>query len=511
MPFAFAPFALAPVAPIAVAALYLSWLDAPPARALWRGWLFGAGMFGAGVSWIVHSFLLVQVAPPVAFALTGGLIALIALYPGLTAYLVRRFAPVYSPLLVAFPAAWVLMEWSRGWLFTGFPWLELGYTQIDTPLGGWFALLGVHGVSFAVALTGGAIACLAASPGARRWAALALPAALWGAGGAFGSVAWTAPEGEPVRVALVQGNVAQEDKWLPEMREPTLARYLALSRRHRDADLIVWPETALPALYQRMGPFVRALDREFAATGTGLLLGVPWRDEGQERVFNSLVLQGTEQGVYHKRHLVPFGEYLPLRPLLLPLTRVLGVPSPDFSPGPRLPLPRVSGHPVALHICYEIAFAAEVAAALPEAAFLVTVSNDAWFGTSIGPHQHLEIARARAMETGRYLARATNTGISALVAPSGAVLARAPQFEVHVLEADMVPMTGATPYVAVGNRPVVGAALVLLLTALAVGRRTRGIRPEALRRASRPDQAVTAPPMSGVPGAPPRSVRQLGI
>ena len=469
LPLAFAPYGFGVVAPVAVAALYLCWLDASPARALWRGWLFGAGAFGAGVSWIVHSFLIVQVAPPVAVFLTGGLIALLAFYPGLTGYLVRRFVPA-SParvLLAASPAAWVLMEWSRGWLLTGFPWLELGYSQVDGPLGGWFAVLGVHGVSFAVALSGGTLAFLAASAERRRWAALALPLVLWSAGGGLGLVAWTQPAGAPLRIALVQGNIPQEEKWRPEMREPTLARYLALSRRHAGADLVVWPETALPALYQSMEPFARALDTEFAAAGSGLLFGVPWRDDAQDRVFNSLVLLGSERGLYHKRHLVPFGEYLPFRPFFLPITRALGVPSPDFSRGSPTPLPSVAGHPVALSICYEIAFAAEVAASLPEAALLVTVSNDAWFGASIGPHQHLEIARARAMETGRYLARATNTGISALVSPAGEVLARSPQFEVDVIEADVAPMSGATPYVTAGNAPAVGSALVLLLAAFA--------------------------------------------
>ena len=473
MPLAFAPYALGPVAPIAVAVLCLCWLDASPSRALWRGWLFGAGAFGAGVSWIVNSFLVAHVAPPVALFLTGGLIALLAVYPALVGYLVRRFLSG-SPgtvLLAALPGVWTLMEWTRGWLLTGFPWLELGYSQIDWPLGGWFAVLGVHGVTFATVHSAGALAFLAASASRRRWIALALPLVLWAAGAALDSVAWTRPAGEPLRAALVQGNIPQERKWRPEMREPTLNRYLDLSRRHAGADLVVWPETALPATYQSVEPLARALDREFAATGTALLFGVPWHDEAQDRLYNSLVLLGSERGLYHKRHLVPFGEYLPLRYFLLPITRALGVPSPDFSRGPVTPLLSVAGHPIAPTICYEIAFAAEVAALLPEAELLVTVSNDAWFGASIGPHQHLEIARARAKETGRYLARATNTGISALVSPGGAVLARSPQFEVDVIEAEVAPMSGATPYVRAGNVPALGAAFALLFVTIVRARR----------------------------------------
>ncbi len=464
LPLAFAPYSLAPVALLAVTLLYLGWLDASPSRAFWRGWLFGAGAFSVGVSWIVHSFLVVHVALPVALFLTGGLIALLAFYPALVGYLVRRFAsgPPGFTLLAALPGAWTLMEWARGWLFTGFPWLELGYSQIDWPLGGWFAVLGVHGVTLAVALVGGVLAFLIASASRWRWIALALPLVLWGAGGGLDFVTWTQPAGRALRTALVQGNIPQESKWRPEMREPTLNRYLDLSRRHAKADLIVWPETALPIVYQDAEPIVHAIDREFAAAGTTLVLGVPWYDGAEDRYYNSVVATGSERGVYHKRHLVPFGEYLPLRSILLPVTRALGVPSPDFSRGPSTPLISVAGHPVATAICYEVAFGSEIAAMLPDAELLLTVSNDAWFGASIGPHQHLQIARARAKETGRYLARATNTGISAMVNPRGEVVAQSPQFEIDVIEADMLPMKGATPYVRIGNLPVVGMALALL-------------------------------------------------
>ena len=475
MPLAFAPFALGLVAPAVLATLYLCWLDASPARALWRGWLFGAGAFGAGVSWIVHSFLVVQTLLPVAVFLTGALIAALAFCPALAGYLVRRFAPG-SPALVLLataPGAWTLMEWARGWLLTGFPWLELGYSQIDLPLGGWFAVLGVHGVSLATALCAGALAFVVVSTGRRRWAALTAPLVLGAGGGGLRLVEWTQPAGAPLRIALVQGNIPQEEKWRPEMREPTLARYLTLSRRHAGVDLVVWPETAVPAVYQNVEPFARALDREFAAAGSALLLGVPWRDPAKDRLHNSLVLLGAARGLYHKRHLVPFGEYLPFRSLLLPLTRILGVPSPNFSRGPPTPLPSVAGHPAALRICYEIAFPSEVAASLPDAQLLITVSNDAWFGASIGPHQHLEIARARAMETGRYLGRATNTGVSALISPAGAILARSPQFEVDVIETDMVPMAGSTPYVKGGNLPALGAAFALLAAAVPRSRRRR--------------------------------------
>ena len=294
-----------------------------------------------------------------------GLIALLAFYPALVGYLVRRFvsgSPALT-LIVALPGAWTLVEWARGWLFTGFPWLELGYSQVDWPLGGWLAVLGVHGVSLAVALSGGVLAFLVASSSRRRWIALALPLVLWVAGGSLGVVEWTQPAGEPLRVALVQGNIPQDRKWIPEMREPTLTRYLALSRRHAKADLIVWPETALPAIYQDVEPLARAIDQDLATTGTALLFGVPWHDEAKDRHYNSPRAAGARSAASITSAISsPSASTCPCVPFCFPSRKLLGVPGPDFSRGPPTPLLSVAGHPIAPTICYEIAFAAEVAA-----------------------------------------------------------------------------------------------------------------------------------------------------
>ena len=475
-PLAFAPFEIAPLAPVCIAVLFASWCGATPRRRLWRGWLFGVGEFGVGVSWIVHSFEISHVNLPVAVFLTGSMVALLALYPALVGYSGSRLSRSHPPLelVVVMPVAWTTMEWVRGWLFTGFPWLELGYSQLGWPLQGLLPVLGVHGVTFAVAITGGGLAVCALARGGSRIGWLALPVCLWLAGTGLRTVHWTEPAGAPIRLALVQGNVAQEEKWRPENRAPTLERYLRLTREQRDVDLVIWPETALPSFYQQLGEFIERLDGELASSRRAVLFGVPWL-EAERRVFNSVVLRGADGagGTYHKRHLVPFGEYLPFRAWLLPVTRALGVPSPNFTPGPKQQLLlSVAGHPFSVSVCYEIAFAPQIVADLPAARWLVTLSNDAWFGDSIGPAQHLQIARARAVETGRYLARATNTGISALVAPDGSIIGRSPQFEVDVLRGEVTPMRGATPYVRWKDWPVL-TTLFLVLLALIVGMRQR--------------------------------------
>jgi apolipoprotein N-acyltransferase len=285
-------------------------------------------------------------------------------------------------------------------------------------------------------------------------------------------VKWTEPAGDALEVALVQGNMPQDKKWLPEMRRPTLERYLRLTREHWDADLIVWPESALPGLRRNFDGFIDDLAAEARANDSDVVFGVPVLDPESLELFNSVFVVGGSEMVYHKRHLVPFGEYLPLDALIRPVTEVLGLPVADFNPGSDVqPLLEAAGYRLGVSVCYEIAFGDEIVKALPEAQVLVTVSNDAWFGTSIGPHQHMQIARARALETGRYLLRATNTGVTAIVAPDGAIQSRAPQFQVQVLEGEIFPMEGMTLYARTGDSVVIALLVLLLMGCFAASRR----------------------------------------
>ncbi len=461
--------------------LFFVWLEMPARRAFVCGWIYGLAAFGFGVFWIHESFQFNHIAIGWALFLTGLLVMFLALYPALVGYGVRRLGIVdrRAQLLVLMPAAWVLAEWVRGWFFTGFTWLQLGYSQLDSPLKGLAPVGGIHLSGWAVAASAGLLALIVCERRARPWAWIAVLVVIWAGAGLLAMVRWTAPAGDAIRVALVQGNMSQDRKWLAEMRGPTLERYLTLTRAHWDADLIVWPESALPGLRASFDGYVERLAREARAHDSHVVFGVPVLDRDKQRFYNSVFVVGRREMVYHKRHLVPFGEYLPLDALIRPVTEALGLPVADFSAGAAgQELLEAGGHRLGISVCYEIAFGNEVLAALPEAAVLVTVSNDAWFGTSIGPHQHMQIARARALETGRYLLRSTNTGITAIVAPDGVMVARVPQFEVQVLEGEIFPMQGMTPYARSGDVAVIAlAALVLLGGVFANRRRARGEHP----------------------------------
>ncbi|BCO31571.1 apolipoprotein N-acyltransferase [Thiohalobacter sp. COW1] len=486
LPLAFAPFSIAPLA-ILLPALLLALLpERRPRRALGLGYLFGLGCFGVGVSWVHISIHVFGGTPLVAAILVAALlVAFLALFPALAAWLTVWLAPLvgWPRYLLAAPAAWVLSEWLRGWLFTGFPWLLAGYTQLDTPLAGYAPVLGVHGVGLLLLVTAGALAAgIRSRRTGQRVLLLALVMGVWLGGSLLRHHDWTRAVGEPLEVSLVQGNIAQDRKWQETWQRATLARYLELSRREwsdpaREVDLVVWPETAIPAFYHQIEDgFLRQLRRESRQADSELLTGIPVLDREQWAYYNAVMRVGGEDSFYFKRHLVPFGEYLPLRQWLGTLLQVMPLPVADFSSGgAQQPLLRVAGHPVGVSICYEIIFGTELLATLPEARLLVNVSNDAWFGDSLAPHQHLQMARMRALEAGRELLRATNTGISAVIDHRGRLRERGPQFEVAVVRASAQPREGATPYVQRGDLPV----LLLVAGMLALGYAVRnGYKPE---------------------------------
>jgi apolipoprotein N-acyltransferase len=479
VPFAFAPYSLYPVAVAALALLFLLLRGRAPAPAARLGYAFGLGMFGVGVNWVYISIHYFGGSPlPAALATMLLLVAFLSLFPALLAYAAARAGGRGAANLLLLPAGWALSEWLRGWLFTGFPWLNIGYTQIDGPLAGFAPLLGIYGLGWLVAASAGAAAWAFAERGRARWLGPLLLVLLWSAGAGLARIDWTRPVGAPLRVSLVQGNIPQDEKWDPKQQIATLEKYLDLTRPEwyaqgqRKSDLVVWPETAIPAfLHQVEEDFLAPLTHEARRAGSDLLTGIPVLDLQNWEYYNAVISVGQEEGAYYKHHLVPFGEYLPLRGLFGTLLEVMPLPVADFSSGSLdQPLLRAAGHPVGVSICYEIIFGNQIIAQLPEAAYLVNVSNDAWFGDSLAPHQHLEMARMRALETGRFLLRATNTGISAIVGPDGGLRERGRQFETAVVRGEIEPRGGATPYVRWGDAPVVIAAAVVVLAA---GRRAR--------------------------------------
>jgi len=471
---AFAPFGWFPVAILSLAVLFDQWQRDTPKLAFRHGLLFGAGFFGAGISWVFISIKVYgHVAAPVASFITFGLIAFLSLYPALLGYFLVRAFRTLTPavLLVALPAGWVLAEWLRGWVFSGFPWLNIGSSQIDSPLGAYGPVLGVYGTGWAVALSAALLVLV--FRGRQRLPGLVLLLLLWGGGYLLDRVAWTEPRGDALQVSLVQGNISQEDKWAPENLLNTFNRYSELTFNEQDVDLVIWPETAIPAFYDQVEDnFIAYLETELGKTGTSLLTGIPVLEKEHWEYFNAVISLGGEQAFYYKQHLVPYGEYLPLRWLIGNTLDALAVPNADFSSGSdSQALLQAAGYPVSSSICYEVVFGEQIIRDLPEAAMLVNVSNDAWFGKSLAPHQHLEMARMRAKETGRPMLRATNTGISAIIDHEGNVVEQSPQFETAVVRSAVIPMQGATPYVLLGNAPVVVFSLVSLLLCGSVCRR----------------------------------------
>ncbi|MDD9824742.1 MAG: apolipoprotein N-acyltransferase [Gammaproteobacteria bacterium] len=484
MPAAFAPWNLWPLPLPLLALLALLWRHGTTMRACWRGWLFGFGMFAAGVGWVRISIRMYGDLPgPVAWLLSLILAAILALYPALVGLIGRRLMPARPGctghdaiwLLLAVPSLWTLSEWLRSLLLTGFPWLSLGYSQTDGPLGGWAPLLGIFGLGWLLAHSACLLAWLCLRRGRGALPALCLGGLIWALGPPLREVSWTAPRpGGELSVAVIQGAIPQPLKWDAAYLTETVTRYRRLSAPHWGADLIVWPETVIPAFRHQVGPLLAELRQRGQSANTELLLGIPVRDSETGKLYNSLLYLGRGTGVYHKRHLVPFGEYLPLERLLAPPLRRLGVPVPAFSGATgEKPLLYPSFGPVGVAICYEIIFGSELLDMLPEAELLVNVSNDAWFGDSLAPHQHLQIARARALEVGRYLVRATNDGISAVIDEKGRLLAQAAQFQPQTLTARALQFRGITPYARWGDWPMVALSLALCAASLAAGRNAR--------------------------------------
>jgi apolipoprotein N-acyltransferase len=469
---AFAPIGFFPIALLSFAWLTHILIDAGPRRAFWIAFLFGIGLFGAGVSWVYISLSQFGgMAPPLAALATFLFCALLAAFTGAAGWLQARLpagAAVRACLLI--PAAWTLGEWLRSWVLTGFPWLAAGYASTGWPLQGYAPLAGVFGMSFVTLSLAGMLWWLART---RKPLILVPVVLLLAAGEGLRHVEWTRPVGAPVRVALLQGNVSQELKFRPDRYALTLETYARLAEE-TSAQLIILPETALPRFLHQIEPAYLARLEAAARRNQGdLLVGVPYRGADND-FYNSVVSLGVApRQLYHKTHLVPFGEFIP--PLFGWINRLLTIPLGSFARGATDQPPlAVAGQRVAVNVCYEDAFGDAIGAGATNATLLVNVSNVAWFGDSLAPAQHLQIARLRAVETGRAHLAATNTGVTAAIDRDGAVLARLPQYTTGRLEVSVQGYDGATPYMRLGDWPALVASLVLLAgAALVAWRRQR--------------------------------------
>jgi apolipoprotein N-acyltransferase len=457
-----------PVLLLAFALLVHLWV-ASGRSGFWLGFAYGLGLYGVGVSWVFVSMSRFGGLPaPLAALATLGFCALLALFPALVGWAQGRLPNVASRPL-AIPALWVLLEWLRGWFLTGFPWLGLGYAALDTPLEGYAPVGGVLLVTLAG--TAAAVLLQRVAAGERRWTSAALFAALGLGGAALQAVPWTTPAARTLSVSLLQGNIEQSLKFDPARFDKILDTYGHLAA-NSDARLIVLPETAVPRFLDQVSLlFLGRLDSIARRNGGDLLLGVPLRS-APGVYYNSVISLGVSpRSVYSKVHLVPFGEFVP--PGFRWFVDSMAIPLADFSRGAPTQRPlAVAGERVAVNICYEDAYGEEIVRQLPEATLLVNVSNVAWFGDSLAPGQHLQIARMRALETGRMHLTATNTGITAAIAADGTVLARLPQFTTGKLEVEARGRTGATPYVMLVDGPALALSALMLFFFAARRRRS---------------------------------------
>ena len=478
LPLAFAPFGLFFVAPLSYAALLYVWTDAAPRRALGLTFAWGCASFGLGTYWTFIAVRIIGGAPvAIGVLLMVGLTVVLSAFVAAGGWAAARWFRTRGAVawLVTLPALFVLAEWLRGWLFTGFGWLAAGYSQTDTWLMGYAPLGGILAISLAVLVTSGALLTLVLGTTRERGAAGAVLAAVWAGGLAASGHSFTTPKERELGVALAQGNIAQDTKYEPDQLRPMMELYAELTRQGAGADIVVWPEAAIPTYLEYIEGYVDAVRRFAAERGSTVLLGVLQpapHAKTIEEFQNVLVALTDEPQVYVKRHLVPFGEFYPVPNFIRSWMRLMNLPTGDAIPGvaDQPPL-SVAGEKIAVTICYEDVFGAEQLRYLADSTLLVNVSNDAWFGDSIAPHQHLQIARVRAAEAGRYLLRSTNTGVTAVIDPSGRVVDTLPQFQAGVLKATVRGYTGATPYARVGNWLVVLLALGSLLAVLAASPR----------------------------------------
>ena len=475
LPLSLAPFDIWPFGMLAVAALFLL-LQNTESSGLLLGWLFGVGKYSVGVSWVyvsIHDYG--NASPLLAMLLVGLFIAGLALFTLANGWLFCRFKRAHWLASGAvFIVLYVLFEWLLTWFLTGFPWLLVGYGQLTTVMAGFAPLGGVLLVSFMTLCSAvGLVVWFQERQSKRAVPAIALALVPWVIGAGLGLIAWVQPD-ESQEVALVQGNIAQIDKWQPENSQAIIEQYLTLSDPHWDTDLIVWPEASITLFEDQASALLLALDERGKSSATAIILGLPAREvkPHDEVVFkNTAIGLGTAHGRYAKRRLVPFGEYVPFAGTLRGLIQFFDLPMSRAEPGEwRQPLIQIGDTSVMVAICYEIVYPQ---LAREGADLLLTISNDTWFGDSIGPLQHLQMARMRALENGRWLLRATNNGVSAIVDERGAIRARLPRFEAGVLRGEYWRMRGLTPYARFGDWPLLAVLVLGFVLAVMTSRKTR--------------------------------------
>ncbi len=458
--FAYAPFSLWWL-PFIVLPIWLNTLHkASRGQAFRLGYLFAFGWFASGISW-VHVAIDEFGGLPlfVSIGLMLLLCLYLAFYPALACWLCAQFPKNKKATVWLFPFAWLLTEYLRSVVLTGFPWLSLGYSQIDGPLAALAPIIGEIGITFTLLVICVALSRLPDS--SHRIPLLSLLSLIVVSIFSLQNIEWVQPTGKTVKVALVQGNIAQSLKWQPEQEWPTMLKYIDLTRINYDADIIVWPESAVPVLEPTAQDYLDMVNRSAALNNSAIITGIQNYHADTNDYYNGLIVLGKQNedstegdyyynnpNRYYKNHLLPIGEFVPFQEILRPLAPFFNLPMSSFSRGDYVqPNLVAKGLNILPLICFEIAFPGQLAANFtPETDILLTVSNDAWFGNSHGPHQHLEIARMRALEFGRPLIRVTNNGITAVINHKGEVIGVIPQFEEGVLKISIEKVKSLPPF-----------------------------------------------------------------
>lgn len=488
LPFAFAPFNFWPLAFLSPLLLLLLWQDTSPKQAFYLGMIFGIGFFGLGATWVyvsIHNFGNTDV--PLAMFITALFVLILSSYLAFQGYVLRRFFQGHfvSFCLLGFPALWVLFEWLRSELFGGFPWLYLGYSQLPTPLKGFAPFIGVYGLSYLVLFCSGAMVLyFHEKEWKKKGPLLLLISLIWGSGHLLSAHSFTQSLNHTqglentlgntktldntkttFTVSLVQGNVSPLDKFSFEQPLRAVEQYYGkLTKDHWQSDLIIWPENAIPFPLPDAKPYIDKLKKLADSYQGTLITGIQTRFNEKD-YYNSLIAVGNGSGIYHKRHLVPFGEFLPFESMLRGLINFFDIPMSNFVEGPDNPAPLyMKGIQLVPLICYEIAYPQLVRNSVNKNSnAIVTLSEDGWFGSSWGPHQHLEIAQMRALETGRYILRSTPSGITAIIKPDGSLAATAPQFQATVLTGSFEARQGETPWMMMGQWPLLFLFLLMFV------------------------------------------------
>ena len=471
-PLGFAPFEYVAVAPLSIGALFYLWVSVNARTGALLGLCFGLGAFAVGVSWVFISLHNYGNMPTLLAAFVVVVfVSIMALYPTICGLVQGAFHPLPRAvrMLLVMPSLWVVLEWFRGQLFGGFPWLFLGYGQIDTLLGSWAPISGVFSVSLFAAISGAAVILTLVGTSKERIVAIATLMLVFTVGALMDSEQMTVPDGGRIKIAVIQNDVPLADKWDSTKTGEIIEDYLTTSAYETDAHLVVWPEAALPVFFDQLSTIIL---RQLLEHPPDYLFGVLERQQTQTKnYYNSAVGISDDFVFYRKRQLVMFGEYLPLPFLFSWLLDYLDIPMSNFSSwsNPQLPM-QLANHRIGVTICYEDAFQRRVVSALPEATVLVNISEDAWFGDSFAPWQHLQISRMRALEVNRPLIRSSNNGLSALIDHLGQVIAIAPKFQSYVLRGEIQPMRGITPFVRFGNAPLFILLGLVLVACFSVSR-----------------------------------------